>query len=275
MRKFFQLLGLASLISFSFIFTDTTLNVVKEYDELMVTIKNQQKKYKINPIEATIENNTIIPGIIGKQIDINKSYYQMKKLGKFNENLLIYKDIYPKEILDNNLNKYIIRGNKEKKQVSLIFKLYNNVNIQRELQILDKYNVKANFFIDETWIGNDKELELIKKNGHELGNKSDVNSIIIVDTIIKKMLNQQKSYCYYEKENKNKLNLCYMQKDYSIIPSLIIKDNIYVNIKNNISNGSILSLEVNEELQKSLPIIIDFIKSKGYEIVTLNKLLDI
>ena len=45
------------------------------------------------------------------------------------------------------------------------------------------------------------------------------------------------------------------------------------NIKEKITNGSIISFDMNNSLEQELPVIINYINSKGYSIVSLPKLL--
>ena len=84
MKNFFQIVGIISLLCFSFIYTEKTVTVVKEFDDIMIQIKEQNELYKILPTEATIADDTIIPGLNGSEIDIDKSYSKMKRYGKYN-----------------------------------------------------------------------------------------------------------------------------------------------------------------------------------------------
>ena len=60
--------------------------------------------------------------------------------------------------------------------------------------------------------------------------------------------------------------------DYKIKPSIIINKNYFENTKL-INNGDIVLYEINNELIDKLPIIINYIKCKGYNIVNLEKLI--
>ena len=66
------------------------------------------KSTKINSIDAVVSNNTIIPGISGKEVDVDKSYSKMRRYGKYNEKLLEYSYIKPTVSLTDNIDKYII-----------------------------------------------------------------------------------------------------------------------------------------------------------------------
>ena len=117
MKRFFQAIGIISLLCFSFIYTEKTVTVVKEFDDIMVQIKEQNDSYKVEAIDATVTSNTIIPGLSGSEIDIDKSYSKMKRYGKYNDKLLEYKNVKPNISLQNNINKYVIKGNKNKNMI--------------------------------------------------------------------------------------------------------------------------------------------------------------
>ena len=89
MKKFFEYIGLLTLIGFSFFYTERTTSVVKELDDIMIKIKAEAPNYYKKVEEAIIKDNTIIPGISGREVDINSSYSKMRKLGVFNDILSI------------------------------------------------------------------------------------------------------------------------------------------------------------------------------------------
>ena len=120
LKKFFQIFGLITLICFSFFYTEKVGYVVREMDSLMEEIRKKSENNKIEPINATIIDNTIIPGKYGKEVDIEESYKKMKRINEYNENMLIYKKIKPEISLKNNYDKYIISGYKTEKEVSLL-----------------------------------------------------------------------------------------------------------------------------------------------------------
>ena len=269
MKRYFQILGTISLITFSFIFTQSTFNVALQMYDLMNEIKANQEKYRIEKQEGIINGSTIIPGLNGKSVNVNKSYYNMKKVGKFIPSMIIYDDILIDKKLKNNKDKVIIGGNKNKKMVSLIFLVTSNCDISSILKILDNNGVKANFFIDYTWaINNGDLLDSLVKNNHIIGNLNDDIYISKTDTIIKKILNQNESYCY--SEDTKYIDECLNEGDYTIKPSVIIDNNPYKNVKENVESGSIISFKINKQLEKELPMIINFIKSKGLEIENLE-----
>lgn len=280
MKKLFETIGLISLVFFSFFYTEKITNVIKENDDILNEIKQISHQYKIEPINAIINNNTIIPGINGCEIDINKSYKKMKKINSFNSNLLVYKVIKPKISVNKKYDKYIISGNKEKKEVSLLFIVESNTNIDSIVNILDEYGVSAVFFTDGIWFENNNEkiIELIENN-FIIGNlgynyQYNVTGVSWMNTIVTKIGNQNQTYCYTEMENEELLNICQNNKSYTIIPSIITKDNPLIEIKQNLNNGSIIKLDINNKTISQLPLIIEYINSKDLDIVNIKELLN-
>jgi len=279
LRKIFQIIGLISLICFSFFITEKTSVVVSDLDDIMIEIKSNYKKYKTDSTDAIIENNTIIPGIRQKTVNIKRSYKNMKTNGYYSDKLYIYDYKNPKVSLSDNIDKYIIKGNKDKRMVSLVFKVTNNDNIDEIINIIDNYNINVTFFIDSNWFTNNNNLiqKLIKK-GHNIGilmddyNNSDYEWL---DMVIKKINNQKNSFCYSIEENETNLKSCIEKNNYTIRPIEISDKTPLVDIKEKLESGSILSLNINSQVRKELSTIIIYIKSKGYNLENLeNHLLE-
>ena len=265
--KFIKLLGLICLICFTFIYTEKIINVSIEKDEIMIKLKEVESKYKINPINATIIDNTIIPGNIGKQIDIDKTYKKMKQIGYYDDSLITYENIYPNISIHNNYNTYIISGNTKNKQVSLIYIINNNKTLNNILDIINTKDIPISFFIDSTFLNTDINI-LNKLNTYEIYNygKNGIytkDNLIITNNIINNKSNNNSIFCLFLKEEQNSQNNCGNIKMLSIIPSITGN---YTNIKNNLQNGSIILINNTQELSS----IIDYIKQKGYTISPLS-----
>ena len=274
LKKIFETIGFISLVCFSFFYTNEITSVIKENDDLLKQITEVANEYEIDSIDAKIIDDSIIPGVSGSSINIDKSYDKMKKIDKFNSNLIVYENIKPNISVLNKYDKYIISGNEKKNEVSLV--LLNNEDIAKVLKILDKYDVKADFFVDLNWINNnDKLVKELINNNHIIGSiNSSSNDINYINTIVSKINKQKYTFCYNEEKNKEFLNNCKLNTSYTIIPSIKAFDNPLINIKSNIKNGSIISLKINEKTINELPLIIEYIKSKGYDIVTLSKIIE-
>ncbi len=276
MKKFFQIIGITTLLIGSFVFTEKVGTTAKLSDELLTEIKSKKDGYKENAIEPIIKDNTIIPGVNGKEVDVNKSYKQMSKIGYFDDKLLVYKTLEVEEILDKNKDKYIIGGSNVRKEVSLIFKTKNKDNINNIVKILDQKNVKGTFFIDSSYLENNhnKIIKLVQ-NGHTVGNLSknedyEDSDFVWMKTIITNIGNQKYNYCYTVKPQKKVLKTCQIQDSYTIIPTAVINHNFLTKVKKNLKAGGIISLEVNQELNTQIEAIVNYIISKGYAIKSLE-----
>lgn len=272
MKKLFESVGIFTIICLSFLYTEKTVSVVKQYDDIMIEIKEKNESYKTNYINATIKENTIIPGVSGKKINENKSYNKMKRYGKFNSSLIVYEKIIPKISITNNKNKYIISGNPKKNEISLIFLIENENELNKILRILKEKKVKGNFFLSMDLISRENINDIIKE-GHNVSCKMDyaISDYSFVDSKIKQLTKKSISYCYNEKNNKESLKICSSYNNYTIRPNLIIKDKPLKEIKYNITPGSLISLKSSDKIVNELKLIINYINSKGYKITTLNK----
>lgn len=277
MKKIKLYLSLIILLIISFYTINKTTVNMKNNDPLMQKIKEKGSKYKVQATDAIIKDDTIIPGLIGIDIDYEASYNDMKKYGTYNEALTVMKEIKPTISIEDNYDKYIISGNKNKKEVALIFKVNKNTNPNNIIDIIKDKNIKATFFIDGTYLEENinvirritnQELEILSYN-NEFNSSLIKTSISYLETISKNTT----KYCYTEKKDNNILNVCKKIKKHTIIPNYVISNNLYKNIKNNLSNGMMYTIEINNYNEKELPIVIDYIKSKGYILVPLNKLL--
>lgn len=278
LKKIFQAIGVGTLACFSFVFTEKTAVTLRDNDKLMKVIKEHSETYKIESENAKVNDNTIIPGLNGKSVNNNKSYDNMKRLGEFNENLLIYDLILPEISINNNYNKYIIGGNPRKNMVSLIFKVDISSDVESLLRTVD-VNVPLNFFVDGSWLENNQTiLKKLTDYNYTIGNLGyggdySNSSYVWINTIINKYSKQKNGYCYLEVQNDTSLKICSLQKNYTLIPSVVIKSNPLIEIKNNLKSGDIISLPINQTTIKELSLIINYINSKGYKIVSLDELL--
>lgn len=275
MKKTFQMIGLISLTCFSFFVTEKTATVVNNMDEIMIEIKEKKDEYKSKSIDANVKENTIIPGVSAKEVNINKSYKKMKNNGYFSDKLFIYNYTKPKISLEDNIDKYIIKGNPSKRMVSLIFMIEQDEDIKEILNIVNNYNIKTNFFVNYNWFSNNNELvgEIIKQ-GHIVSplmeDYSDSN-FEWMDMVLKKINKQNVVFCYNVNSNKKNLDECILKNDYTIKPIEISEKTPLLDIKEKLQSGSLLSLKVNTQTKKELSTIIIHIKSKGYKLVNLEE----
>lgn len=266
--KIIKLIGLICLFCFTFFYTEKIITVTKEQDEIMIKIKEFKENNLKQPINAIIEDDTIIPGQKGSTVNTESSYQVMKKIGYFEQSKIIYEDIYPEISIYNNYNKYIIKGNTSKKKVSIIYIINNSNTIDNILS--SSKNTKLNFFIDSSYLNNNIQI-INKLKDHEIYNYGNngtytKDNIIITNNIINNKANNNSIYCLFLKKEINSLNQCTNSKMHSIIPTITGN---YNDIKRNLTNGSIILINNTQELNN----IIEYINGKGYEIVPLSQII--
>ena len=280
MKKYISYLGILILGIFSFYYTDKAIDIVKRNDPIMKKILSEKKDYNISSVNAKIEDDEIIPGINGINVNINKSYEKMKKYNTYDENMYVFEEIIPEVSLNNTYDKYITSGNELKEKVALIFKIGSNDYIKKINDILLDKMVVATFFIDGSIIeDNIKEIKELANNKNEIenlgfNNTYSVDRIEWTNNLIFSIVKKDPKFCYTEYKNIELLNLCSKHKMYTIKPSIIVNNYPFLTIKKNLKNGSIISLNTNNEVIKELPSIISYIKQKNYTLVTVDELLN-
>ena len=275
MKKTFQMIGLISLTCFSFFVTEQTATVVSDMDEIMIEIKAKKDEYKTDSIDAIIDNNIIIPGVSAKKVNVNKSYKAMKDNGYFSDKLFVYDYTKPNISLNDNIDKYIIKGNPSKRMVSLIFTIESDEDIRDLLNILNNYNAKSTFFVSYNWFSNNNNLveELINK-GHIVAPLMEDyrdSNFEWMDMVLKKINKQSIGFCYNVNENQDNLDECVLRSNYTIKPTVISENSPLVDIKSKLESGSLLSLKINSQVKKELSTILIYIKSKGYKLTNLEE----
>jgi len=262
MKKVIEGFSLLFLICFSFFYTDKVMDMINKKDPLMEQIVNKKSDYEILPVNAIIDDDTIIPGVNGREIDIDESYDNMKSGGIFREEALVFKDLYPNDSLSSNKNKYIVKGYGDKNEVAIIT-IFNNNYIDKVMEF-DNITVFINHKDLTTF-----NIKLLNKNEiYTYGNGGVYSEEILVNdnALINRLSNNKSSYCLVKNKDDSVLKVCNNNEMYVVLPNVI---GGYYNIKNNISSGSIIFLDDLNDID----VIVKYIKSKGYDIVGLSELL--
>ena len=275
LKRIFEIIGFISLVCFSFFYTNEISNVIKENDDLLIQIKDNENLYNVKAIDAVILDDTIIPGVSGRRVSADKSYNNMKKYNTFNENLLVYDKVKPNVSVNKVYDKYIISGNKSTTNITLTFVLYSDSNIDNIINILNKNEIKATFFVDMDYFDSNNEIiSYLIKNNHTIGFlNSSKGNINYMSAVVSKINNQKYLFCFNNLKNSEFLKICSLNNNYSISSNVIDKD-YYINVKKNLTNGSILTFKVSSKLDNELELIINYIKQKGFKIINMPELIN-
>ncbi len=274
MKKIFKYFGILIALAVSFLYTEKTALMVKDVDEIMLKIKDAYNQKKEFPIQAIVDENSIIPGINGYEIDINRSYRKMRYAGKYNESLLEYKTIYVDNQLSKNMDKVILAGNKKKNSVAMIIILTDEKYIDSMNKIVKKENVSI-FVSGEFVENNSNELEQMSFKNNIVGtigyaNGYDSESFPWLDNKIKKISNIKYGYCL--STTKEVYSECERNNNFTIF-TIPEKKNFFLQTKRELGPGKIFSYYMNDSLLKEIDTIFEFLHLKGYKIVKLDELL--
>ena len=110
MKKLYKPIGLIAIMLFSFYYTEKIAIIMQNKSPIMQTIKTIEDAYFVNASNASIKDNYIIPGIMGRMVNATKSFVNMKAFGIFNEYYLIFDDVKPEISLEDNKDKIIKEG---------------------------------------------------------------------------------------------------------------------------------------------------------------------
>ena len=254
MKKYYQYFGLVLIMVFSFYYTEKIASLVLNKNPLMQEINAKKASYEIKSTDAIIFGNYIIPGLNGLAVNSKESFYKMQDLNTFNSYYLVYKQVKPHISLENNKDKIITQGNSKLKKVSLILENENNLS-----SYLKGNNIKASLLTTFNNYQKDNYFEVINNdldNFKELENSLNLNK-------------ENKSICVINSPN---LSIWQKYHHYLVEPKLVLNNLNYAEIKNNLSNGSIILIKDNTKLN-DLKMLIKEIKYKGLEIVYLSEII--
>jgi len=251
MKKKCNILLTIIICIFSYYYTNMVFNLIKSRDNIMIKIKQNAKKLNQQSVDANIQNDTIIPGLKGKYVDTNKSYIKMKKVNKYSESLIIYKEIKPRISINGQYDKLIISGNKLKKNIAILLKI-NDISL---LKYLDN---NINLILEVDFINNNLKYLKTLNNNIIVMEQKQLTDLNLID------------YCY---ATNNFYKYCNSYKKYTIKP-LFITYNYDYNTFKNISNGSILAYNItNYKNIQEIKLIISKISKLKYKIISIDELI--
>lgn len=277
LKKTIKILSILLLSVFSFYYTNKSIELIRDQDPIMKTIKSTTDKYEIPAVDAIIKDNTIIPGKSGKTIDYDETYNKMKQYGDYNEVLTTLKEVKPTISVEDYYDKFIVSGNPEKKSVALVFKV-EKTSPKEIIKILNNNNTLATFFIDGYYLENNYE-EIMTMTNHELellSYNSDYDKLYFSSSkdYLESLTKKDLKYCYSDYDKEEVINLCQELNMHTILPTIKINSNLFQEVKDKLTNSAIISVPISTQTEKDLSITLDYIKSRGYNLTTLDSLID-
>ena len=262
MKEKLYYIAILSLAVFSFYYTKEVTTIIKDDDPLMISIMSNNINNTLCS-EGIIIDDELIPGSVGKTLDIKKSYNNMKGIG-YDESLLVFNTIPCMIDKDSYLEKYIIRGNDSKNAVSF---LLNVNNLRSELKDLENYQ-----HIKLSYIVGDKEIKKYKDdfiNGkYEIIYKGNDKKYLKEYINICKTINIT-PYCI--SDYNDNIDLCSKNKVNTIKGSSHISKNVFNSGREKLIRGEFIIIEESKSNIEELNLLINYTKNKGYNVYSINE----
>lgn len=272
-----KLASLFLLLLLSFIYTDKVFTEARNNDPIMKEVMNYKKENDIKPIEPKIRDDEIILGLSGLEVDAKRSYKNMKDDTKFDKEKLIYNSVLPKTSISKTYDYYITKGNDEKEEVSIIFKVSDNTNVDEILSLVAKTDVKINFFVDGAWLEKNVETAFSIVNLdceiYNLGYDGvyTKNMISVTNNLIESVTLKDSNLCLNETKDDDAMNICKKRKMHTITPT--ITNPSITDLKKKLDKGIIISYDLSNYDYSKFKLMINTITSRGYEIKGLSSLI--
>ncbi len=198
-------------------------------------------------------------------------------------------------IYSGKQNAIYYHGERNTKNVSVMMNVYENTDvINGMLEVLEKYNAKATFFVGGCWADDNGEtLKKIAGKGHEIGNhgyfhkdhkKLDYNGnfeeISLCGVVVKALssvtpkLFAPPSGSFSESTINAANNLGYkviMWSKDTIDWRDYDEDKIYKRATTGIEGGDLVLMHPKEHTLKVLPKILEFYRDNGYNVVSVSE----
>ena len=273
-----KLASLFMLLVLSFIYTDKVFSSVRESDPIMKEVIKYKKENDIKQIEPIINEDELILGYSGLVVNKDKSYKNMKEKNKFDEEKIVYDKKLPNNTITKTYEYYIKKGNPSKKNVALIFKINDSTNVEKLLNVLSKTNVIINFFVDGAWLEKnvEKAFSFVELGSeiYNLGYDGRYNKkyINVTDNLIESITLKDSLYCLNENKNDDEKSICSKRKMHTITPTII--EPSLLTLKEKLDEGVIISYDLKNFDMNKFILVINAITNKGYNITSLNKVLE-
>ncbi len=272
---------------------------IDKSDSLYQEIVKKAKEYETKPQNATIDKVwKKMPGLSGLQVNIEKSYLNMKKKNKFDEKLIVYNNIRPEISLKDLPASPIFRGHPDKNMVTFLINVsWGEEHIPDMLKTLKKHKVKATFFIDGAWAEKNVELvKMIKEEGHEIGshgynhpnmsrlsNEEIRNQLTKTNNILKSIVDEKPMY--FAPPAGNYTDSVVKVADELEMETILwtvdtidwqnpTKQALLNRVLTKVEPGTMILMHPKEVTKDALDELILKIKDKNYKIGTVGKLLD-
>ncbi len=263
MKKYYKYILVSMFVLFSFYYTDKIITMSEHNNVIMNSIVEYASNNDYKCREGEITSDGIILGLSGLSVNKNKSYSNMKGIG-FKKELIEYNDEECILSKSNNLDKYIIKGNNYLNNISIVIDVNDGKNFLKMMKIADNKGYTLNLLFNYEMLNSN--IDNISNYSNVLfkgKNKEDVNNFM-------KILHDE-FYC--TNKDGDIIEVCKNKKLSSINVINYIDKDLLINTKKILDKGVIIFIKENEFNLNELSATLNYIKSRGYNIVSINDLL--
>ncbi len=253
MNKYLKVFGILSLLCFSFYYTEEIASFMRSKDPIYESIKAIEREYQVDFVNAEIQGATIIPGLCGQVINLDKSFNNMKSYGFFRESDLVFDEVKPEVSLEQNKDKIIEKGNPKKQAVTIVTKE------EEVIAYLEQMGVSYNVLVTED------NVENIYKNGTKINN--DTQNYDEVEKKLK-LKKEKNDFCFTQSDT----SFCQTKKKKMFKSTVTLNRSNFLTNYNKITSGSIIFIEANIGTS-NLNRLIESIAFRGLSITSLTELL--
>ncbi len=263
MKKFYKYFYILLFALFGFYYANKVIEFSEKNNVLLVSINEFKEHHDYKCKEGSINEEGIILGLSGLIVNVDKSYNNMKGIG-FKEELIEYDENECILNKKNNLDKYIIKGNDYKSNISLVVDIDNGKYFNKMIKTSEYKDTELNILINYNMLN--ENIEFIENKSNILfkgKSEEDLNNFI-------KILHNE-IYCVNKDDDV--INYCSKKKLNSIKVINYIDKDLLSNTKNILDKGVIIFIKETNQNLNELSATINYIKSRGYKIVNINELL--
>lgn len=237
-----------------------------------------------------------IPGYNGLEVDLVKSYRIAQQIGRVDLRQLVIDEVEPHITLDDLPPAAIYRGHPKKPALAFMVNVaWGTEYIEPILDILDRYQIKATFFLDGKWLERNKTTaEMMVKRGHELGNhayshpdmrKLSIEQIYEEMTKTEELIKQLGVHSHYFAPpagayDERVVQVARQLQMHTVMWTLDTLDwkkptpqEIIVRIVPRLENGVLILMHPTESTVVALPELIEGALKKGIEPATVSEVL--
>jgi hypothetical protein len=264
MKKYFKYVYVILFAIFGFFYTNRVIDLSEKNNTLLVSINNYKEQFDYKCREGSITEDGIVLGLSGFTVNTDKSYNNMKGIG-FKKELIEYDENVCILNKSNNIDKYIIKGNEYTSNVALVVDVDSEKYYRKMLKISEEKNIELNLLMNYNTLS--ENIEFIENHSTILfkgNNEKELNNFI-------KILHNE-IYCV-KNSDYDVINICKEKKLNSINAINHIDKDLLINTKKILDKGVIIFIKETKLNLNELSSTINYIKSKGYKIVSINELL--